>query len=554
MDFYPGGFPAEYGRFTGGIVNGETRGPSGRMTGEAEVRLYDAGVLGETPFASGKGDVLVAGRYGYPGPLVSLFAPTTQLGYWDYQGRISYRVAPRDTLTAFVFGSFDELDQCEPVYDTQGHQTSCPFYPVIRTEFHRADLRWDHAVNGGNLRTALTFGLDDSLVGGGFGPSDADHVQAQSIQLRSQLDETLSKTLRARAGADVLLYHYDYSGSQDGVPIPYPTRNDVMFGAYADVVWRVHPRIEIVPGLRFDVFTSRSEGALPPSNPLSLVTGNDKAVAIPALDPRLAARITISSRFTWVGTFGLTHQPPSFVAPVPGAELGSLSNGLQTAVQASQGFEAKLPLDIELKGTLFIQDYFDLSNALETCTGVFNDLPSISCLDERVNGRSVGLEILLRRSFSKRVAGWVSYTLSRSTVDVPHPQRNEPSEVPSNFDRPNVLNAVLAFDFGKGYHAGARFTYYTGLPYTQTANGVPIPPYDGYRLPDFWRFDIRLEKRWRLGAYGQFAVVLEGLNITFNKEAIGAMCQPVRGQYLDNCTPQTIGPVSVPSVGVEVKY
>jgi hypothetical protein len=555
VDFYPGGYPAEYGRFTGGIVAGETRDPSTRVAGEAEVRLYDTGVLGEAPFADGKGDALIAGRYGYPSLLVPLFAPNTQLAYWDYQGRFSYRVAPRDTVTAFVFGSFDELDQRNPTsYDQNGNPvTYGPFFPLFRTEFHRADFRWDHTVAGGRLRTALTLGIDDSLVGGGT-DGESDRVQATSIQLRTQLDKVLANDLRLRTGADVLLYHYDYTeASQGGISLASPERNDVIFGGYADVVWRVHPRVEIVPGVRFDVFTSRASNTTSEDSTLTLLTGA-QATAVVGVDPRLAARVTVSPKLTWVGTFGITHQPPSFAVPVPGADLGSLSNGLQSAVQASQGFESKLFWGLELKGTFFLQSYFNMTNAFATCSSILMGLPNVDCLDERTQGRSLGIEVLLRRSFSKRVGGWISYTFSRSTVEVLHPLPNEPSSVPSNFDRPNVLNAALAFDFGRGWHAGSRFTYYTGLPYTQTSQGIPIPPYNGYRLPDFWRIDARLEKRWRLGAHGQFAVVLEGLNITFNKEAIAAQCVSTPGQRIDKCTPQTIGPVSAPSLGIEAKY
>lgn len=556
VDFYPGGYPAPYGRYTGGIVAGETRGPSSRIGGEAEVRLFDTGVLGEAPFAGGKGDALVAGRYGYPALLVPLFAPDTSLSYWDYQGRVSYRVTPRDTLTAFVFGSFDELDHADAIaYDPRGNPTKYgPFQTLFRTEFHRADLRWDHAVPGGNLRTALTFGVDDSLAGG----NDTEHVQADSIQLRTELDRRVSPELRVRAGADALIYHYDYSHivnqSTFSVTIPFPSRNDVVFGAYADAIWQVHPRVEVVAGLRADVFTSRATGAVDPSSPLALVTG-DRATAIPALDPRLAARVRVGPRVTWVATLGLMHQPPSFAAPVPGGELGTLSNGLQSAIQASQGFEAKLPWDLELKGTFFVQSYFDMTNAFATCSAFFaGGGPDVSCLNQRANGRAYGLEVMLKRTFSKRVGGWLSYTLSRSTVEVPHPAAGEPSEVASNFDRTHVLNAALAFDFGKGYHAGARFTYYTGLPYTATADGEPIPPYNGRRLPDFWRIDVRLEKRWRIGKHGQFAIVLEGFNVTLNKEAIAIQCVHVFGQRADQCQPQTIGPVTIPSLGVEAKY
>jgi hypothetical protein len=137
---------------------------------------------------------------------------------------------------------------------------------------------------------------------------------------------------------------------------------------------------------------------------------------------------------------------------------------------------------------------------------------------------------------------------------VPFPLRNEPSEVPSNFDRTHVFNAAFAFDFGKGYHAGTRFTYYTGLPYTQTSFGIPVQPFNGYRLPDFWRIDLRLEKRWRLGARGQIALVLEGLNITFNKEAVAIECKSSKFGGAPDCQPQLVGPVSVPSLGIEAKY
>ncbi len=557
-DFYPGGYPAPFGRFTGGIVAGQTTPPTSSIRAEGELRLFDVGVLGEAPFAGGKGDALVAGRYGYPALLVPLFAPNTNIAYWDYQARASYRVTPRDTLTAFVFGSFDELDSRDPTsYDQSGNPlTYGPFYPLFRTEFHRADLRWDRAISGGNVRTALTLGIDSSLEGNaGSGVS----VLAESLQLRTELDKRVSKTLRARAGADVLLYHYTYTQNDtiDGIPFSttLPVRNDVVFGMYADVVWNVHPRVEIVPGLRLDAFTSRASGNVDPQSGVGVVTGFKASAAI-GVDPRIASRVTIGKRLTWVSTFGITHQPPS-LGPIPGGELGNLQNGLQSAVQASQGFEAKLPLDLDLRGTFFIQHYFNMSDALTTCSSILSgfDLDT-KCIDARTEGRSMGLEVLLRRSFSKRIAGWASYTFSRSTVTVSHPKFGEPSEVPSNFDRPHVLNLALAFDFGKGWHAGTRFTYYTGLPYTQTQSGVPVPPYNGLRLPDFWRFDLRLEKRWRLGKRGQFAIVLEGLNITFNKEAIGINCTTTDRGFgtPDVCKPQLIGPVSVPSLGIEARY
>jgi hypothetical protein len=69
--------------------------------------LFDAGALLEAPFADGRGSALVAGRYGYPGPILGAVNPDMELGYWDYQARTSWRVTPSDTLGLFAFGSHD---------------------------------------------------------------------------------------------------------------------------------------------------------------------------------------------------------------------------------------------------------------------------------------------------------------------------------------------------------------------------------------------------------------------------------------------------------------
>ncbi|MGH7329520.1 MAG: TonB-dependent receptor plug domain-containing protein, partial [Polyangiaceae bacterium] len=63
VDLYPGGYPASFGRYSGGIVSGETVRPQPEAHGEYNVRLFDAGALVEAPFANGRGSVLLGGRY-----------------------------------------------------------------------------------------------------------------------------------------------------------------------------------------------------------------------------------------------------------------------------------------------------------------------------------------------------------------------------------------------------------------------------------------------------------------------------------------------------------
>ena len=127
-------------------------------------------------------------------------------------------------------------------------------------------------------------------------------------------------------------------------------------------------------------------------------------------------------------------------------------------------------------------------------------------------------------------------------------------EIPSEFDRTHVLNVVGALDLGRGWRAGARLVYYTGRPYSPQIRGVPVPPFNSLRLPSFYRVDVRLEKRWRAFGSGYLAFIVEGMNVTLTQEAIDVRCQS-DGSTLslknDTCTPQYIGPVTVPSVGLE---
>jgi hypothetical protein len=82
--------------------------------------------------------------------------------------------------------------------------------------------------------------------------------------------------------------------------------------------------------------------------------------------------------------------------------------------------------------------------------------------------------------------------------------------------------------------------FYTGLPKAPD----PTDP-DSTRLPPFFRVDLRVEKRWQLTKKAWIALVGEWMNATLSKEAVTTTCN------LNGCEAQTIGPVTIPSLGVE---
>jgi hypothetical protein len=566
LDFFPSAAPARYGGATGGIIVGQTRDPGSTFHGEANLRLIDAGALLEAPFAEGRGSALVAGRYGYPGPILEAVSPDIGLGYWDYRARTTWQLTPRDTHGLFAFGSHDYLASRSPSQDPEAR---AKLREEFVSDFHRVDLRYDHATASGRMRLAATGGYDSQ----GAQPT---YLKDYSTALRLELDQQPSVAVRVRAGAEGRFdrYRIRLTASGPGEPVvptsanPPPTN---LYGAvHADAVLRLGSRVELVPGARAQLFASSRKQEAPGTGRVSTV--------VPAVDPRLSSRITLRPGLAWLASLGLSHQYPSLrigevpaaILSVPGFPFGV--QRLQTAAQASSGFEIALPAEITATAGGFFTRFSGLTDLTASC---FQDEPGVTgprgpgpqvppyvCPNNApVSGRSYGLELLVRTPVSKRLSGWLSYTLSRSTRKAHFGTSaggDTVATVPSEFDRTHVLNTSLSYDLGRRWRVGGRFLFYTGTPYSNLDGAWPVPPYNAFRNPNFYRVDFRLEKRWRLGQTGSIAWVLEGQNVTLSKEVTGlgkdcdGMGTPQGGTT--TCKQSEVGPITIPSMGVEAYF
>jgi hypothetical protein len=185
----------------------------------------------------------------------------------------------------------------------------------------------------------------------------------------------------------------------------------------------------------------------------------------------------------------------------------------------------------------------------------------------RTIGHAYGLELVLRRPLTKKFGGYLAYTLSRSERSVGRVHHV------ASFDRTHVLHAAAAYDLGWRWRAGSRVTFYTGNPsrvmvgnrYTGAAPApdmgpgmgpgpMPTPapavvgetPIIHRRSRPFFRLDVRFEKRWPRGTDGAWvSFVVEVLNATLTQEVVSYECDEVE------CREETIGPVTIPSIGLE---
>ncbi|HTV21489.1 MAG TPA: TonB-dependent receptor, partial [Polyangiaceae bacterium] len=514
LDFYPGPYPARYGRFSGGIAAGQVRRPSYALHGELSLRAFDSSGLIEVPLLTGASatSLTVAGRLAYANPIAHLFAPEISVDYWDYQARLSHQLSRRDELALLAFGSRDRLDR---------EQDDGERVVVYGAEFHRLQLRYQRQLDAGSLRVMAYGGWDRSE------PSDGD-VELENALGRLRADGVweLGPRLRLEAGLDggVDRYRLDLTrldagdDEREDFLERYPARVDSVAGGYLSARIMATRRVRLQLGSRLDVFASRDDVAL-------------------GVSPSAFAEFDLGERLTLVHAVGLAHQPPSSDVPQPGANP-VLGEGLQHALQSSVSLRWALPNDLRVSATFYQAALFDLTDGIGI-SRIDNGADEIE-ETSRAIGSSRGLELLLERELGHDVGGYLAYTLGSSRRAVGR------AEGPALFDRRHVLSGALSYRGSHGLRAGMRGTFYTGVPadvaYLAAAKDPP-------RTSPFYRLDVRFEKRWRLNAEGAFwALVLEVLNSTLREEALGKSCSA----YV--CREDTVGPITIPSLGLEAMF
>ena len=181
----------------------------------------------------------------------------------------------------------------------------------------------------------------------------------------------------------------------------------------------------------------------------------------------------------------------------------------QVSDQVSAGYFRNF-LDHKLETSVEIY-YKKIHNAID-----FRDHAQL-ILNPRLEGelrtgaaRSMGAEIYLRYQ-SEPFSGWISYTLSRTTRDIPEINNGDP--YPAPYDKPHDVSIVMNYDPGRRMYLSANWIFSSGLPYTVPAGryeimGSILPIYTGrnqYRLPAYHRLDLSLNirgkqragRRWR---------------------------------------------------------
>ena len=538
VNFYPSVAPARFGRFTGGVLSGgpsaRSSMPPERVKGELELRLID--LTGKVDIPVGGGSLSISGRYGYPGPVISLFSPQSSLDYWDYQARLRLPLSARDRFELVWLGS----------YDLAGFEDSLRVKRQYVLEFHRAEARLIRSTGPYELGAALQ---------GGFEHSQLDttlRVNAVRVGPRLWASYRGAGGLRARAGAEL----FGSTGSLNAAPstedgplqIRVPFTEGVAarsaMGVYGELGFDVTQRLRADLGLRSDLW----------------LTGARSEVA---LDPRLTLTYRSHDTITWHGAVGLAHQPSVFLIPLPGISEVGLDRGLQSAVQSEAGVAFELPASFKLDTQVYLQ-HFDNMILPELAIDQTNDCASLAPDVEKATARcnggyprsstlAYGLELFLRRSITEELSGWINYTLGWARAHTEAGESFRPT-----FDVRHVVNLVLHYRLGRGFSAGARVQYRSGKPASHLFLRETQIRYE-QRLRGFFRADLHLSYELR-PSWGSLRLTLEWFNVSLSREETDIACRDGVGVGSDPllaatpCRVQRAPALFFPNLGVRAEF
>ena len=494
VDFYPSAYDASFGRFAGGIIDGETRPARDGYHAELELKIYQLGGVVEATLPKGV-KITVSGQYGFPSYLVKLFADGVDLQYWDFQLRVDWK-----GLSVQALGSFDSLHSSSQTQPTTSTTSGDDHF---RLAFYRVQIRDRERWGRTDFEAAIVGGIDEMAIFGGVG------VRKLSLALRVNASARW-KRFRLLGGVEAEFQRFNAQNFAQGVTSAQPDqlgdfagdRGGIVGGAFIEgVVDLVPSRLTATLGTRVDAYHA----------------GN---VTLVGIDPRFQIRAKLLPQLAVSGGTGLYQQAPSFPVGLPGIDTFALQLGLQRSWQSAVKIEATLPKGIELSVTGYYQRFHNVNDVVldfgaALCTSPppesLTGLPAQ--VTRQLDGAAYGMEVMLRRSIG-RFTGWVAYTLSKSERQFSCGLR------PSDFDQRHVLNVVLQVRLPWKLIAGAHLYFASGRPYSSYAeNGLAAVRNDA-RLPDYVQLDLRIDREWLFKRWA-FAGFIEVLNATYSETVLG---------------------------------
>ncbi len=448
---YPSAYGPEFAGATGAAIDVRLRDPkSDRLQGSVDISILQAGGLIEGPLAPGHSFYL-AGRMSYLDLLVGGQLDkedgiefTEFPKYTDYQGKYVWHTGPDSVLRLQITGATDEYELF--VYDDAEDIATEPLLAgrhYDKETFHQQGVTWENTFNNGmTLLSAFAHHRDSGeaqMGDAGLSDYSVDGLTAKShltIPLNEAHDLKLGLQAR-RLKADVTLAFNDpgctefepdcsISGAER-LNITEQVKLNTLH-AFVKDSWYLNDKLTVFP---------------------SLVLQSDDLLDKQYVDPRFSLEYSHTDDLIFTAGTGVYRSMPGYfeINEVFGNPDLDYVESLHGVVGVQRFFDKGL----EIKTELYYKDTDKLITADDDTRYANNG-----------EGTAYGLDTLVRKTFSDKLSGWMSLSLSQAD------RRHKVSGNTFDFshDQPVNMSLVANYKISPKWTAGAKLWVHSGSPYT----------------------------------------------------------------------------------------
>lgn len=495
LDLMTGGFNADYGDRTAGVLVMDTLSPVRERNSYAaslSVTGMRAGASGR--FADGRGRWFGSARLGYPDLALKYEGRAEEIfpRYWDAYGKVEYDVAPGHTLSLHALHAADTL-RVEQDDGPDLHSSYDSDHVWARWRAAWSDRASSETVLAQSWLAWRRSGA--GLYGNRYALDLRDRRSLAATDLRQDW-QWLGETALVRAGWQVShgaarysyrLYREDpivSGGVLQGVPRTIAlgtTPAGDSAGAFAAVRFALGPAVALEPGVRLD----RHDAA------------GDRDIS-----PRLNAAWEIDARTTARAAWGRYTQAMGWhELMIPFGD--TLFYPSEKAEQRVVSLERRLGGGVVLRAEAYERRTDDPRphwlNRYDTYN-IFPEAQTDRILLRPTDATARGVELSVQRRGRGALDWSASYALSRATEEVGG------VTLPAARDQRHALHLDATYRIGARWRLGASWQYHTGWPITAVNyslatlnNGSRVAvrsfgPTLGSRLPAYHRLDLRASR------------------------------------------------------------
>jgi hypothetical protein len=543
--FSTGGFGVRYGDRLSSVLSIDLReGRQDRLGGKGTISATQFGLDTEGPLG-GNGSFLVSARRSYLDFIFKAADFAFVPEYWDFLGKASYDLGPRDRISALGIVALDQVrlfnDTPDQRFDNSRILAPEQVSAVGGIAWRRLLRKGFATVTLGQSYVDYQTEQSDSLLN----PIFRNNSTEQEISLKNDFVFELTPRTELSFGLQGTQVNFDADLVLDTLQTSF---GETLFtdAIYDTISYKAAAYLQISHKFRYlrwtfggrvDYFSLLENGV--------------------AFSPRLALSYPLTPHTDLNLSIGRYYQSPAYIWLVSQEQNRQLN--FIGVNQYITGFDHLLRDDTKLTLEVYYKDYFDYPVSLlrpylilvNTGSGYggFEEGFASYGLDPLVSegeGWSRGAELTLQKRFSDRpYYGLLAISYNQSKF-----RALDGVERPSSYDQRWIVNLGGGYLLNNRWELAGKFRLATGRPYTPyEPDGSQLPSrYNSARVDPNHSLDLRIDRRWYFADWVLTAYV-DVQNVYNNKSN-----QPPRWNEREGRpeTPEAIG--ILPSIGLSVEF